>query len=427
MNHAVLTSVSLLLAASTASAADWAQYRGPKSDGSSPEKISKSWPATGPRALWKVPSTGGFSSFVVASGKAFTLELRNIESADQETLVARDAGTGKELWQQALGTMKINDGGQSGTKDNSGGDGPRSTPAIDGGRVYTVSAKLVVSCFDAASGKTVWRHDLAKEFAGRNISWMNAASPVIEGDLLFVAGGGPDQSLLAFDKKDGSVAWKAFDEKMTHATPVAATLHGKRQVVFFLQSGLLSVEPKTGKELWRHPFPYKVSTAASPVVAGDIVYCSAGYDVGAGAAKITKDGDKFTATELYRFPGNKPLANHWSTPVLKDGHLYGMFQFKEYGTGPLKCVEIETGKVKWEKAGFGPGHVILVDGQVMVLSDAGELVLVKATPDSYQEVARAGVLGGKCWTTPVVSNGRVYARSTSEAVCLEIGPKSASR
>jgi outer membrane protein assembly factor BamB len=239
MNHAVLTSLSLLLAAGTASAADWAQYRGPKADGSSPEKISKSWPAAGPKALWKVPSTGGFSSFVVAGGKAFTLELRNIESADQETLVARDAGTGKELWQQALGTMKINDGGQSGTKDNSGGDGPRSTPAIDGGRVYTVSAKLVVSCFDAASGKIVWRHDLPKEFAGRNISWMNAASPVIEGDLLFVAGGGPDQSLLAFDKKDGSVAWKAFDEKMTHATPVAATIHGKRQVVFFLLSGLL--------------------------------------------------------------------------------------------------------------------------------------------------------------------------------------------
>ncbi len=427
MNRLALITSSLLLAAGTASAADWAQYRGPKADGSSPEKISKTWPATGPKALWKVPSTGGFSSFVVGGGKAFTLELRNIESADQETLVARDAGTGKELWQQALGTMKINDGGQSGTKENSGGDGPRSTPAIDGGHVYTISAKLVVSCFDAASGKIVWKHDLPKEFAGRNISWMNAASPVIEGDLLFVAGGGPDQSLLAFDKKDGSVAWKAFDEKMTHATPVAATLHGKRQVVFFLQSGLLSVEPKTGKELWRHPFPYKVSTAASPVVAGDIVYCSAGYDVGAGATKITKDGDTFTATELYRFPGNKPLANHWSTPVLKDGHLYGMFQFKEYGNGPLKCVEVATGKVKWEKAGFGPGHVILVDGQVMALSDAGELVLVKATPDSYQEVARASVLGGKCWTTPVVSNGRVYARSTTEAVCLEVGPKSASR
>ena len=430
MNRLALTSFTLLAVVATTLAADWPQYRGPKTDGTSPEKIAKSWPGAGPKELWKVPSTGGFSSFVVAGGKAFTLELRSVDSAEQETLVARDAITGKELWQQALGAMKTdrpNDGANSGAGDNKGGDGPRATPAVDGSFVYTTSAKLTVTCFESASGNVVWRHDLLKEFTGRNISWMNAASPVIEGDLLIVAGGGPDQSLLAFNKKDGAVVWKAFDEKMTHATPVVATIHGTRQVIFFLQSGLLAVEPKTGKELWRHPFPYKVSTAASPVVAGDIVYCSAGYDVGAGAAKITKDGDKFTATELYRFAGNKPLANHWSTPVLKDGHLYGMFQFKEYGSGPLKCVEVATGKVKWEQAGFGPGHVILVDGHVLVLSDAGDLVLVKAVTDSYQEVARAHVLAGKCWTTPVVSNGHVYARSTKEAVCLDLNPKTAAR
>jgi outer membrane protein assembly factor BamB len=204
---------------------------------------------------------------------------------------------------------------------------------------------------------------------------------------------------------------------------VPATILGQRQVIFFLQSGLLAVEPKTGKELWRYAFDYKISTAASPVVSGDIVYCSAGYGVGAGAVRITKEGAGFKASELYRARGNKPLANHWSTPVLKDGFMYGMFQFKEYGKGPVKCVDIQSGEVKWEQEGFGPGHVILAGDQVLALSDAGELVVFDAKPQGYQERARADILEGKCWTTPVLVDGRIYARSTKEAVCLDVSGK----
>lgn len=408
-------------------AADWPSYRGPSGNGHSPEKISRKWPENGPKVLWRVPSRGGFSSFAVAGSKAACLELRAINGVDQEAVVVRDAGTGKELWSAALGTLKINDGGQDGAAGNKGGDGPRSTPALDGGRVYTFSAKLVLQCFDAATGKEVWKHDLTKEFGGRNISWQNAQSPVIEGDLVLVAGGGAGQSLLAFDKKSGEVKWKAFDETMTHATAVVADVLGKRQAIFFVKSGLLAVDPKTGAELWRYAFPFAVSTAASPVVSGDVVYCSAGYGVGAGAVRITREGEAWKATEIYRKTGNKPLANHWSTPVLFDGHLYGMFQFKEYGTGPVKCVDIKTGDVKWEKPGFGPGHVIGVDRHVLALSDSGELVLIEATTSAYTEVARADVLPAKCWTTPVLSGGRVFARSTEEAVCLDVTLQGASR
>jgi outer membrane protein assembly factor BamB len=237
--------------------------------------------------------------------------------------------------------------------------------------------------------------------------------------LIYVGGGGPGQSLLAVDPATGKIAWKAFDEKITHATPVAATIHGQRQVIFFLQSGLLSVEPRTGKELWRYSFPFKVSTAASPVVSGDIVYCSAGYGVGAGAVRIAKSGAGFTATEIYRMPGNQPLANHWSTPVVKDGFMYGMFQFKEYGKGPVKCVDIATGDVKWTKEGFGPGHVVLMGNEVVALSDAGEIVRFAAEPAAYKELSRQKVLDGKCWTTPSISGGRLFVRSTKEAACLE--------
>ena len=417
---------SLILVASASFAissysADWPYVHGPNGDGSSSEPLPKSWAAGGPNVLWKVPSSKGFSSFVVGGGRALTLELRDVDGAPQEVLVARNADTGAELWIRTLGSVKYDGGGDSGTNDNKGGDGPRSTPTLEGDRIFVTSAKLVVSCVDAKSGDVLWQHDLMKEFSGRNITWQNAASPVVEGDLVLVAGGGAGESLIAFNKKDGKVAWKAFDETITHATPTPTTLLGQRQVIFFLKSGLLSVEPKTGKELWRFAFPFRTSTAASPVVDGDLVYCSAGYGVGAGACRVSKSGDAWKAEPVYRFEGNNPLANHWSTPVLQDGHLYGMFQFKEYGSGPVKCVDIRTGKVLWEQAGFGPGQVIRVKGGILALGDAGQLVLMEATPSGYHELARAQVLEGKCWTTPALSNGRVYARSTKEAVCLDFG------
>lgn len=406
-----------LVAPLVVNAADWTQYRG---NGSGITSEPVAWKASGLREVWKQSSPGGFSSFTIAEGRAFTHELKEVDGASQEALVARDAATGKVLWTQAFRPVNYgHNGGNEGAADNKGGDGPRSTPVVVGKMVVSLSAQLVLSAFDAATGKPVWSNDLIANHAARNIQWQNAASPLLAEGLLYVAGGGPGQSILAIDPMNGKPVWKAFDEMMTHATPVAASILGQRQIIFFLQSGLLSVEPKSGRELWRYSFPFKISTAASPVVSGDIVYCSAGYGVGAGAVKITKQGDAFTATELYRVTGDKELANHWSTPVVKDGHMYGMFQFKNYGKGPVKCVEIATGKIKWVQEGFGPGHVVLVGNDVVALSDAGELVRMAADPKEYKELGRQKVLGGKCWTTPAVSGGRVFVRSTTEAACLE--------
>ncbi|MCE9610609.1 MAG: PQQ-like beta-propeller repeat protein [Chthoniobacter sp.] len=413
--------IPLLLAILPLHAADWSQYRGPNGDGSTAEKIAP-WAAAGPKVLWKVAGGRGFSSFAVGGTRCFVLEGREADGAPQEVLVAREVTTGKELWTAPLGSAKFDGGGDSGTGDNKGGDGPRSSPATDGTHVFTLSGQLVLQAFNAATGKELWKHDLIAEFAGRNIQWQNAASPLLEAGVLYVAGGGPGSSLLAFNAADGTPMWKAFNEKITHATPIAATILGQRQIIFFLQSGLLAVEPKTGAELWRYAFNYSTSTAASPVVSGDVVWCSAGYGVGAGAVRVAKDGDKWTATELYRLRGNK-LANHWSTPVASGGHLYGMFQFKEYGKGPVKSVDLKDGSEKWSAPDFGPGQVILAGDKVLALSDAGALVLFAAKPDAYQELARAKVLDGKCWGTPILSGGHIFARSTKEAVCLDVSGK----
>jgi outer membrane protein assembly factor BamB len=285
---------------------------------------------------------------------------------------------------------------------------------------------MVLTCFDATNGKVLWSVNMIKDHAGRNITWQNASSPLIEGDLVYVAGGGPGESLIAFDKKDGHVVWKGEDERMTQSTPIATTILDIRQIIFFTQSGLVSVVPETGAELWRYPFRFKTSTAISPVVCGDMVYCSAAYGVGASACKISKSGDKFTATELWLQPANV-INNHWSTPVCADGFIYGIFGQAKFGRAPLKCVEMATGKVMWSHEGFGPGGCILVDGNVLVLSDAGDLVMVKATPTSYTETARSHILSGKCWNCAGISNGRLYARSTTQGVCIDVSPQQAMR
>ena len=366
------TTLALALASFTANADDWTQYRGPNNDGSSSEKLPTKNFGKQPRALWKTDTYPlGFSSFVTEGNTAFTVCARG----GKEVLVAVNANNGKQLWSFNIGDTDYgNGGGNAGARNNSGGDGPRSTPSVVDGKVYATSANMGLYCLDAKSGKQLWSHDLLKEFNGVNIKWENAASPLIDGDLVFMAGGGKGQALLAFNKNSGKVAWKTGDDVMTHSTPVVAS--------------------------------------------------SAGYGVGSAAVRI---GPGFKVDELWRIHGHKDVANHWSTPVYKDGHLYGMFSFKKYGDGPLKCVELATGKVVWEKEGFGPGNCILIDGSLLALSDDGHVVLAEADSKAYREQSRFKAVSGKCWTTPILANGRIYVRSTTEAACFDVSGRTARR
>jgi outer membrane protein assembly factor BamB len=401
------------------SAADWPMYRGTNQDGISTEKTDIQWGSNGPKTLWRTPTNTGFSSFAVSDGKAFTQVVREIDGAPREICLALDAATGKEDWIADIAAGNYPGGGDTA----GGGDGPRSTPTVNDGKVYLLTPDLVTHCLDAATGHPIWKCDLMKQHHGRNIGWNSAASVAVDGDLVFVAGGGAGESMLALNKNSGEVVWKNGDERITHATPVVATILGQRQVIFFMQSGLVSVDAAGGKLLWKSPFRYNVSTAISPVVSGDIVYLSAGYDVGSAAVRVKKQGNAFTATRLWFKSGNEPVANHWSTPVCKDGYLYGMFGFKQFKKGPMKCVELATGKVKWTHAGFGQGNVILVGNRLVALAEDGNLVIVEAKPDAYEEVARTKPFQDKCWTTPAYADGKVFVRSISEGACFDVSDK----
>ena len=412
----LVVGVSFLLRSALSHAADWPIYRGPHQDGISLEKINIQWHGASPKVLWRTPTNTGFSSFAVSDGKVFTQVVREIKGKPREICLALDAATGRELWiaDIAVGT------GYSGGNTAGGGDGPRSTPSVSEGKVYLLTPDLVTHCLDANTGRQIWTHDLMKQNHGRNIQWNSAASIAVDGNLLFVAGGGPGESMLGLDKNSGAVVWKSGDETITHSTPVVATLCGQRQVIFFMKSGLVSVDSKTGKPLWKYPFGFKISTAISPVACGDIVYLSAGYGIGSGACRIEKQGDRFTATKLWFSAGDEPVVNHWSTPVCKDGYLYGMFGFKKFRKGPMKCVELATGKVIWSQAGFGQGNVILVGNRLVALAEDGNLVIIEATPAAYKEIARTKAFEDKCWSTPAFADGKIYVRSISQGICFDV-------
>ncbi|MCC9601772.1 PQQ-like beta-propeller repeat protein [Stieleria sp. JC731] len=392
-------------------AADWPQYRGPNGDGKIAESITQKSDAK-LNVQWVTETPLGFSSFAVADGLAFTI----IAEGNSEVLLALNADNGNKAWSYPMGSNDYgHDGGNAGARDNRGGDGPRSTPTASAGSVFVYDSNLVLHCVDAKTGQPEWKHNVATEFGGENIKWMNATSPLVDEKLVYVSGGGSGQAFLAFEKSTGELAWKSGSETITHATPVLTSIDGTKQMINFVQSGLVSVDAATGQELWRTKFPFSVSTAASPIVDGNLVYCSAGYSVGAGLFEIV---DNKKVNEIWFKPNE--LMNHWSTPVVYNGHLYGIFEFKKYGRAPLNCVNLKTGEIVWSESGFGPGNCILVGDKLVVLSDAGEVAIVNATTDGYQELARLDALKGKCWSTPAYSNGKIYVRSTEEGACLTI-------
>lgn len=388
---------------------DWPQYRGLTHDGHSDEVIRTNWAENPPQVLWKVPLDPALSSIAVAGGRAFTQARRRMNGEDREFCVALDADTGRELWASDVGLAYYPNGGVGSD------DGPRSTPTIEGDRVYVLSSYLDLHCFNAANGEVIWSKDLRAEFGGNVIPWQNAASPLLVGDLIYLNCNAAPNRLLALRKTDGSVVWRRHNHTMTQSTPVAATLAGTLQVVFFTQTGLVGVDPDSGDELWVYPFSYSTSTAASPVVAGEMVYCSAAYGSGAGVVRITRNGAGFVAEELWRTPGAN--MNHWATPVHHEGFLYGI-----YGQSRLRleCLDVRTGERRWEQSGVGYGSVLFVSGHLLVFTAEGDLVLVKPDPTAYVEVARFKAVNGKCWNNAAISNGRIYARSTTEAAAIDV-------
>lgn len=387
----------LCLAAGAAFAADWPQFRGLNRDGISRETgLLKSWPAGGPRVVWKAPVGEGFSHVVVAGNRLFTL----YGQGGSEHAVALDAGTGKQLWKVAIDSKYSSDMG----------NGSRSTPTVDAGMVYALSANGKLAALNAANGKTVWEHDLVEELNAKIPGWGVSTSPLVEGNLLLVdVGGSGGKSLAAFDKKTGKTVWTSQSDKAGYSAPIAVTVGGVRQVIFFTGTSVVSVAPATGKLFWRIPWrtDWDVNAAAPIFVAPDKLFISSGYGVGAALFKLKAGG---APEEVWKSRGMK---NQFSSSVLHNGVIYG------FDDTTFKAIDVATGKDRWRQRGLGHGSLLLADGHLAVLSDRGKLALVEATPAAYKEKGSVEILTGKCWTAPTLANGKLYVRNEESLVALD--------
>jgi outer membrane protein assembly factor BamB len=386
-------------------AADWPQFLGPDRDGvSSKTGLVETWPQTGPPLVWQRPVGSGFSGPVVAGRRLILLH----RLGDKEIVACLDAATGKDQWQFAYPSSYRDDFGMD--------EGPRSTPLIAGNHVYTLGAEGHLHCLDLASGKKVWERSLNAEYQVPKGFFGVATSPLVEGNLLLLNVGGKGAGIVAFDKDTGKEVWRATNHEASYSSPVAATLNGKRQVLFFTREGIVLLDPRTGainySKHWRARIHASVN-AATPLVTGDLIFVSACYGTGAIVLHVGTN----RVEELWK--SDDVMSNHYNTCVQSKGFLYGFHGRQEEGA-KLRCVELKTGKVQWTDDHAGCGSMIWADGNLIILNEHGELILVEATPVSYKEKARAQVLTAPCRSPIALANGLLYGRDSKRLMCWNL-------
>ena len=386
----------------TAEAADWPNWRGPNHNGVSEETgWVATWPTTGPKILWKASLGTGFATMAVSNGRVYAMGNVN----DMDILYCLDANTGNEIWKQSYPCRLFR-------KNHEGG--PTATPTVDGDAIYTFSKNADAIRFKASDGQIVWHKRLVRDLKIKNPTWYHSSSPLVLDNLIILNTGTRG---VALNKSDGSVVWQNGKDVCGYASAVPFTIGNQTCVAMPVSREIVGLVAATGKLIWN--LPWKTSydiNAADPIILGDKVFISSGYNKGCALLKMEAHG----VTEIWR---NKNMRNHASSCVLWEGHIYG-FDGQFGGGGKLTCLHFETGKVKWAQRGMGTGTVMIADGKLIVLSEKGKLVIAEASPEKFNELASAQILSGKCWTMPVLANGRIYARNANgQLVCVDVSGK----
>jgi outer membrane protein assembly factor BamB len=389
-------------APAAAPASAWPDFRGPNRDGRYDTGLIRvDWPKDGLPLLWKQPVGLGYASFVVAGGRAFTIEQRR----RQEVASAYDVETGRELWTNGWDAEFI---------ESLGGNGPRATPTFHDGRLYVLGAAGEFRCLNAATGAVIWRRNILDENGASNLDWGMAASPLIVDDTVVVLpGGSRGKSVVAYNRMTGEPVWSALDDRQAYTSPMLATIAGVRQILVVSATRAMGITPGEGRLLWEYPWATSMGiNVAQPVLLeGGRIFLSAGYDHGAVVFEVTRDGDSFTARTIWE---NRRMKNKFTTSVLRDGYLYGLDE------AILACVDARTGDLKWKGGRYGYGQVLLAGDHLIVLTEDGDVVLVKATPERHQELARFTAIDGKTWNHPVVADGRLLVRNIREMAAFDI-------
>jgi outer membrane protein assembly factor BamB len=416
----------LILVALSILGSDWPQWRGKNRDNVwQVEKLPETLPEK-LDARWKKPIGGGYGGIAVTGGRVYVMDRQKdaeaiirvrgaaaglfarLATKEVERVVCLDAETGKQHWVHeypvAYGRLDY-------------GNGPRCTPTVHAGKVYTLGALGHLYCLDAKSGKVVWSRDTVKDFTGKIPTWGHACSPLVDGKRLIVQVGGKDALLVALDIDSGKEVWRALDDPPGYSSPVIVQTKDWRQLVYFTPRHIVGLDPEKGKVLWKEPFKgitYDVSI--SDVVYTDGVLLAGNYWSGSKALTLNEKGlEPKVAWE------GKALSLLMSTPLVKGKHIYALDRFNG-----LKCLELRTGKVIWEKEhlttrGNNPQLSLAWVGgdRALILNTPGELLLVELTPTGLKKLGKAPIIG-KTWAHPAFADGCVFARSDEEIVCVPL-------
>jgi outer membrane protein assembly factor BamB len=362
--------------------------------------VLTNWPAQGLPLVWKEPVGIGYASVSVADGRAYTIEQRR----SQEVVAAYDVNTGREVWIQSW---------TAGYTDETG-DGPRTTPTYDDGWLYALGATGELRCLNAKTGAVRWGKNILSDNGAENLQWAMAASPLIVDDKVIVLpGGSSGKSVVAYNKQTGAPVWKVQNDQQAYVSPMLVTLAGRRQVLVVSSSRVFGLVPEDGSLLWSQSWDTDngINVSQPIIVDKNRFFISSGYGKGAALMEIASSGNSFQAKTIWT---NINMKNKFNSSVLHEGYVYGLDE------GILTCLDVNTGNRKWKGGRYGYGQIIAASGHLIVMSDSGELALVKANPNEYTEVARFGALDGKTWNYPAIAGGRLFVRNSKEMAVYKI-------
>jgi len=388
-----------------AAADDWPQYLGVNRDGVyRGVPLAESWPASGPRVVWKKQVGAGFSGPVVADGKLILFH----RIRGEEIVEALDVKSGAPIWRYAYATNYRDDFGFD--------EGPRAVPVVSGGVVYTFGAQSQLHAVGLADGKKRWSEDTATKYNVAKGFFGAAGSPLVEDGRVIANVGGRGAGIVAFDAATGKELWRATDDEASYSSPVSATIGGRKLVIFLTRAALTGLDPVKGTVVFRRPWRARQAAsvnAATPVVVGDLVFVSAEYGPGAGVLRV--DGSNLVDV----WTDVDTLNNHYATVVHAGGILYGFHGRQEFGQA-LRAVDLKTGKVRWSQEQFRAGSILLAGTRLLIMREGGELVLAEASPAAFKPLARAQVLPAVVRAFPALDNGILYLRNETTMVALDL-------
>ena len=390
----------------------WPFIRGPDFDGRSREiNLAESWPSTGPPVLWHRALGEGYSAFTAAGDRVFT----QYQTIGGQYLACLHADTGEAIWEYRY-DWPYEAGGMY--------PGPRATPTLSDGRVYFAAPSGLVGCLNW-DGQLIWEVKTREKFSGRGADFGYSCSPTVVDGLVLLPVGGRGAAMVALDARDGSTKWQAGDDSASYTPAFPIAVNGHKQVIGYLENALACFDQNDGHLLWRKELSQGYDEhAAWPIYVEPQLWISAPFKWGSSLLTLP-EGEAAAIDEVWH---SNLLSNDVFSSVCHDGLLFG-FDLKDVqakahraSRGMFRCLDLATGKAKWETDKAGHAAVLVADGKLILFNDQGELIVARAIPEKYEELARVTVLGGEiCWTPPALDRGRLYVRNRKQAACIFIG------